>query len=772
MNEPALRWIEPRAVQVPPEIRELANGPWFLAEALVRRGLTDPARLRGFLDYNEYSPAPALELPDLTLAADRLEEALRRKQRIGIWGDFDVDGQTATAVLVHTLQTLGGQVSYYIPVRARDSHGMALPALRSFIDRGLDLIVTCDTGVTAHEAVIYARSRQVDLLITDHHTLSADLPDAMAVVNPQRLREPSALASLCGVGVAYKLAEELFQRAGRTAEAQALLDLVALGTVADLAQLTGDNRYLVQRGLDLLRGAPRPAFQAMLELAEISNIQLTEEQISFTLAPRLNALGRLDDANPAVPFLLSPTLAAARPMATRLEALNARRRLLCDQVFQAAQAQLARDRALLERPVLLLSHATWPAGVLGIVASRLVELYHRPVILLSTPPGELARGSARSIEGIHITQAIAGSAHLLAGYGGHPMAAGLSLDPTKLAEFHRAVDQAVAAQPAGERPVTDLVIDSYLPLENITLDLVAALERLAPFGPGNPPLVLASRGLSLKGQAAVGKTGDHLQLLVEDSANMTRKVMWWQGAGLPLPEGRFDLAYTVRANNYRGQPSIQVEWIGFRPIEENLPLRPVRIPLALEDLRGEIDPVTTLSPLRALADACVYAEGEHNLAGETFDRYHTAPATHLLLWTVPPGRAELRSLLERVAPKKIHWFGVPTSSDQPLPFLTRLSGLVRFALKNRQGQVTIPELAAATAQRDRTVRAGLAWLAARGHLTFQSEDNISLLLGPGGAVSLEQAAQLEKDLAYLLQETAAFRVYCQKANLLSLLAEA
>jgi len=771
LNETALRWVEPTPVQVPPEIRDLAGGPGFLAEALIRRGLTDPAQLNAFLDYRAYSPTSPLELPDLGLAADRLEVALRRNQRIGVWGDFDVDGQTATTILVHALQSLGGQVRYYIPVRARDSHGMALPALQTFIAQGLDLIVTCDTGATAHEAAAYARTRQVDLLITDHHTLSAELPTALALVNPQRLNAPSALSALCGAGVAYKLVEELYRRAGRASEADALLDLVALGTVADLARLTGDNRSLVQRGLDLLRGAPRPAFQAMLELAEVSIAQFSEEQISFTLAPRLNALGRLEDANPAVPFFLSPTLAAARPMASHLEALNARRKLLCDQVFQAAQAQLARDSALLQRSVLLLSHASWPAGVLGIVASRMVEIYHRPVILLTTPPGELARGSARSIEGIHITQAIAAAGPLLAGFGGHPMAAGVSLEPANLAKFHRAVDQAVAAQSHGERPVRNLIIDSYLPLENITLDLVKAMDRLAPFGPGNPPLVLASRSLSLLGQSAVGKTGDHLQMLVEDAGNTTRKVIWWQGAGLPQPEGRFDLAYTVRANNYRGQPGIQVEWIAFRPLAENLPLRPARVLVALQDLRGVIDPAAALVPLRGQADAWVFAEGEHNLPGTTFDRYHAQPAAHLLLWSVPPGRSELRSLLERAAPKKVSWFGVPSSSDQPLPFLTRLSGLVRFVIKSRQGQVTIPELAAATAQRDRTVRTGLAWLAARGHLTLQSEDTIAFIILTGSSAAPEQAARLEKDLAYQLQETAAFRTYCHTADLRSLLAE-
>jgi single-stranded-DNA-specific exonuclease len=770
LSESGLHWIEPAAVVVPPEIRELAGGPWFLAEALVRRGLADPVQLRGFLDPHHYTPTPPSDLTDLSLAADRLEHAIRHNQHIGVWGDFDVDGQTSTALLVQALRGLGAKVSYYIPVRARESHGVALPALQTFLQQGVELILTCDTGVTAHEAAIYARAQGVDLIITDHHTLPDELPIALAVVNPQRFTQPSPLSGLCGVGCAYKLAEELYRRANRAAEAGDLLDFVALGTVADLAQLSGDNRYLVQRGLERLRSAPRPAIAAMLELAEVAHALLSEEQISFTLAPRLNALGRLEDANPVVPFLLATSLAAARPMATRLEGLNARRKLLCDQVFQAAQAQLVRDHSLLARPVLLLAHPNWPSGVLGIVASRLVDLYHKPVILMTTPPGELARGSARSVEGINITQAIASAAPLLSNYGGHPMAAGLGLDPAKIPEFQRTLERSVTQQ-SGAQPILDsLAIDSFLPLENLTLDLVEALDRLAPFGPGNPGLILATRSLSLQSHSAIGKSGEHLQLIVEDAGGVSRKVMWWQGAGSPLPEGRFDLAYTVRANNYRGQRAIQVEWVGFRALQESLGVAQPKTPRSIQDLRDQLDPLAALGPWLARPEAAIFAEGELDpvLRGRAVDRYHVEAAATLVLWSLPPGRTELQALLDSADPRQVVWLGVNTAADQLTPFLTRLSGLVRYALKNRAGQITLPELVAATGQRERTLRKGLAWLTARGHITCQLDDTLVITLTPGAPPDPAALPALERDLNYLLQETAAFRAYCQKADLQTL----
>ena len=415
---------------------------------------TTRSACRPFWIPNLTIPPTRAELPDLPAAADRLEHAIRSGEQIGVWGDFDVDGQTSTALLVQTLTSLGAKVSYYIPVRARESHGVALAPLRTFLASGVQLVLTCDTGITAHDAVALARTRQVDFIITDHHTLPDDLPHALAVVNPQRLPAGNPLATLCGVGCAYQLAKELLAGQGVRKEAVGLLDLVALGTIADLALLTGDNRYLVQRGLDRLRTNPRPAVQAMLELAEVAYAQFSEEQVSFTLAPRLNALGRLDDANPGGALFTIPHHRRGPPDGGPPRSAQCPPQTVVRPGLPGGPVpNSAATAPSLEHPVLLLSHPAWPAGVLGIVASRLAELYRRPVVLAATPPGELARASARSVEGIHITQAISAASAALASYGGHPMAAGLSLDPARIPEFQRALDQAVAQQaaPAGSR---------------------------------------------------------------------------------------------------------------------------------------------------------------------------------------------------------------------------------------------------------------------------------------------------------------------------------
>ena len=475
-----LTWIEPQENFLSAALQSAVGGHPLIAKTLVRRGIRDVETARAFLDPGYYQPSSPDELPGLTRAADRLERAIHSQEAICVWGDFDVDGQTSTTLLVSTLRDLGARLSYHIPVRASESHGVNLNMLSRILDEGTQLVLTCDTGIAANEAVAYARQRGVDMIVSDHHDLPEVLPQAYAVINPKLLPAGHPLGTLPGVGVAYKLAQELYRRAGKAEACEQHLDLVALGIVADVAIQRDDTRYLLQRGLDVFRQNRRLGLQALLELAELSPTWLSEEHIGFVIGPRLNALGRLSDANPVVEFLTTDNIGRARLLALELQGLNARRKLLTDQVFQGALAQLEREPGLLSYEALVLANPVWPAGVIGIVASRLVERFNKPVILLSAPPGEMARGSARSIEGVNISAAIATQAEMLAGFGGHPMAAGLSIASERIPEFRRALARSVRAQLGDVQPEATLQIDGYLSLVELSLDLVADLERLAP----------------------------------------------------------------------------------------------------------------------------------------------------------------------------------------------------------------------------------------------------------------------------------------------------
>jgi len=798
-------WLEPAPVEVPDDLAAAVGGHPLVAATLVRRGITTPAVARAFLNPADGTRAPARALPGLSAAADRLEAALRAHTPICVWGDFDVDGQTATALLVSVLADLGGAVLYRIPLRS-EGHGIGPDGAAQAIAAGARLILTCDTGISAHEAVAYARSQGVDCIITDHHDPPAVLPAAQAVVNPKLSgvanASPAAAGDLVspvglpGVGVAYKLAEELYARAGRAQAAAGQLDLVALGIVADLAEVRGETRALLQLGLAALRQTPRLGLQALMETAGLDPARLAEEHIGYVIAPRLNALGRLADANVAVEFLTlgvlsglsyaeggvgrwtpaagnrpssEQLLARARILAADLEALNGRRKLLCDQVYAAAEAQIRRDPDLLEPAALVLAGPGWHPGVIGIVASRLVERYGKPTVLLSLPPaGDAgpARGSARSVPGINITAAIAAHAHLLLGFGGHPMAAGLSLAVERIAEFRRALARTVEQMAGRAGATAGLAIDGYLPLGDLTLDLVADLERLAPFGPGNPPLTLVSRDLQVRGARPVGRDQAHLLVFVEDEWGAEYEVIWWDGAGEALPEGRFDLAYTVRANDYRGSRGLQVAWVAARPAgPSEVALRPA---IAVVDCRSAADPQAALRALLAAGQAMVWSEGGEEAGAPGLPRHRLAPAARLIIWTAPPGPAELRQALRRVKPQTVYLFAADPGLDQPAAFMRRLAGLVKYALKQGDGRARISELAAALAAREGTVRLGLRWLVEAGQVrcdapaageeaTAGGDDEI--VLAPGDGVRRPAAEPVAARLADLLAETAAYRAY-------------
>lgn len=751
-----LTWLEPSSLSMAPALGRAVGGHPLVAQILAQRGIDDPDRARAFLDPARYLPAPPFELPGIDRAVERIQQAIAAGERIAVWGDFDVDGQTATTLLVQTLHQLGGDVIFHIPVRAEEGHGVNLPWLQRLIDQGARLVVTCDTGIDAHEGVDYARGRGVELVITDHHDLPPSLPAASAVVNPKLLPVGHPLATLPGVGVAYKLAEALLPDASQH------LDLVALGIVADVAVQTGDARYLLQLGLAQLRTTQRLGLQALIQRAEISPVWLNEEHIGFGLAPRLNALGRLGDANLAVEFLTTRDSQRAQVLAAMLEGLNAQRKRLTDQIFQGALAQIERDPSVLDYAALVLAHPAWQAGVIGIVASRLAEHFHRPTILLAAPPGQLARGSARSVEGCDISAAIAAHGDLLASFGGHPMAAGLSIDSERISEFRRKLARSVAAQLGQTTAEPTLIIDGRLPLAELSLDLAAELERLAPFGPGNPPLNLVSSGHIVTADATIGRDRDHRRLTIEDQTGARQEVIWWQGAGWPLPEGRFDLVYSARPSTWRGQRRVQIQWIAARPwADAPLAIQPARP--AIVDHRRAPQPLALLAQLRGPGvPVWCEAEARRTLTGQ--DRSELAPADTLIIWTIPPGHAELQTALNQVKPKQLILFADDPGLDQSDAFLLRLAGLAKTALRLEDGVVSVRRLAAATAQRISVVRPGLSWLADQGHVRIVAEEGDTVRLAPGNGSPSPDLSVVHRQLGALLAETAAFRRYFSQAD--------
>lgn len=745
-------WIDPAPIEISPDLRAAVGGHPLVAAALARRGIALPALARRFLDPASYTPASPGDLPDMARAVERLHQAIRRREHILVWGDFDVDGQTSTALLVSALHALGGVVSHYIPQRLTEGHGIALPRLKTLLDGGVAVLLTCDTGIAAHAAVDHARSRGVAVVITDHHSLPDALPAADAVVNPMRLPPGHPLRELPGVGTAYKLVEALYD--GRSTDH--LLDLVAVGIVADVMVQVDDTRYLLQRGLDVLRQAERPAIRALLERAEIDPAYLTETDIGFALAPRLNALGRLADANPAVELLTTSDPAVLTERINELEGLNQKRRFLTRQVYAAAQEQIQRDPSLLKYAALVIAGAGWHTGVVGIVASRLADEYGCPVVVLSDNDGVVS-GSARSVAGCNIVDAIRSQAHLLTGYGGHAMAAGLSLPTDKLFEFRRGLSQVVRDALGTSAVAPQLALDGYVDLAEIDLDFAEDIARLAPFGNGNPPLALATRTLRVKSRRTLGSRGDHVELRVVDEAGNEQRVLWWFGEIEDVPEGRFDLAYTVRANVYNDRREALIEWLDARPSDDQAVSVAGEPGYAVVDLRGHPDPRGALAEImRDHADVLVWREAFKDIDGA--DRLHLRPAQTLVIWSAPPSPLIWRSVLETVQPATLVLFGSAALFDQPEALLQQVAGLLKYAARHKGGEVNLSDIAALTGQTEQTIRACFAWCAAHTalRLTPLVDDVYQVVMAEDTAS--ERSGDATR-LARLLAETRAYRRY-------------
>jgi len=547
-----------------------------VARVLCARGYTTPEAVEAFLSAPRGDEADPFQLCDMDAAAERVVAALERNEAIAVYGDYDVDGQTATALVVAFLRRFGARVGYYVPRRLEEGYGLHEPALRQLRERGADLVITVDCGATALGAAEEAAALGLDLVITDHHRMGGgELPLAAALVNPHRPGCPYPYKHLAGVGVAYRLAQAVWKRAGEPPEADPddFLDLVALGTVADVMPLTGENRSLVSLGLERMNARLRPGLAAMAEAAGLEGT-IDAHHLAFILAPRLNAAGRLDDPSAGVKLLLTAAEAEARELAARLERLNRLRRSLEDFIVEQARTQVEEALAR-EAPALVVAGEGWHPGVLGLVASRLVEGYYRPTLALGIE-GDRARGSGRAVDGFDLYAALGGCADLLDTYGGHELAAGFSLQARRLPELRERFAEAAYRQLAEPLAAGELLpvvrVDAEVDLGALDEPLLEQLDALGPFGPGNPTPVLGARRLRVADVRAVGAGGAHLQVTLEDpQGGGVRRGIGFRLGELAEHVRRGDwvqAAFGLQLDTWQGRREVRLRLKALEPVVE------------------------------------------------------------------------------------------------------------------------------------------------------------------------------------------------------------
>jgi len=535
---------------------------------LALRGVVALEQAQAFLHARLKDIPDPLLLPDMPKAVERLLRAIDAGESISIHGDYDVDGISATALLYTALEHFGARVTYNIPLRLRDGYGLNAAALERDAAAGASLVISVDCGISALTEARLARNLGIDLIITDHHQPGTQLPPAYACINPWLPASAYPYAPLCGAGVAFMLVVGLCSALRRqqklttsTFDIRMLLDLVTLATIADIVPLTGVNRILVRAGLPLLEGDYRPGITRLREVAGVKEV--TAGVVGFRLAPRLNAAGRLEDAAAGVELLLSSDLHHAQAIAAELERCNTERREIEATTLRHAQQRVSAELCN-SRRIIVLADSSWHAGVIGIVASRLVELFHRPVILIAIDAETgIGKGSGRSIRGFNLHLALKHSDMWLQGYGGHEMAAGLSIDPTQIDAFAHALEDYAQEHLAPEFLQPRLCFDLPLALDEITPQLHEEIQLLAPFGMGNPEPVFMSTAVNVQQASVVG--GGHLRFRVQSGGCSLPCIGFGLAHKLDILQGQIDILYQVDTNIWQGRTALQLKVKDVRP---------------------------------------------------------------------------------------------------------------------------------------------------------------------------------------------------------------
>jgi single-stranded-DNA-specific exonuclease len=547
---------------VPDEYLNASALPTVIAQLLYNRGvkLED---IEPFLSADRRLEGNPFLLPDISQAVNRVYKAVLSREKIAVYGDFDVDGVTAIVILVEGLSRLGAEVIPYIPDRIKEGHGLKISALEKLQAQGVNLVITADCGITDLTEVKQAQDMGMDMIITDHHIPLKSLPRALAVVDPKRKDSGYPFTDLAGAGVVFKLLQALFHKDSREKWLTKLLDLVVLATVTDLVSLVGENRYLVKEGLRELNNSSRVGIQEMVKLAGLKPGELDAEDISWVLGPRLNAAGRMNNASTSYQLLTTQSPEEARLLAMELEERNTERQKLTNEVLSRAREKLA---AKLHLPVLIDGDESYSIGVIGLVAGKLVDEFYKPAIIINLGP-ELCQGSCRSIAEFDIVSALAECQDLLTAFGGHRLAAGFTIACQNLAQLEERITKLATDQLGHLELRPELVIDAELPLSAFGGDTFNLMQKLSPFGYGNPQPTLLSRQVEVIECRNFGNQGEWLRLKLKQG-NVT-----WQAVDFKSQKKReeisshIDIVYNLEKSRWDGEEVLSLNLRDFAPTQ-------------------------------------------------------------------------------------------------------------------------------------------------------------------------------------------------------------
>lgn len=566
------KYPTPEEEQAAKELGEKLNMSPILTLLLIRRGITTESAAKRFFRPQLADLINPFLMKDMDIAVDRLNDAMGRKERILVYGDYDVDGCTAVALVYKFLLQFYSNIEYYIPDRYDEGYGVSKKGIDYAKEQGVKLIIILDCGIKAIDEIAYAKEQGIDFIICDHHVPDEKLPDAVAILNPKREDDPYPFKDLCGCGVGFKFMQAFAKNNGiHFSRLIPLLDLCAVSIAADIVPVVDENRILAFHGLKQLNQNPSIGLKAIIDICGLNNRELSMSDIIFKIGPRINASGRMENGRESVDLLVEKDLGMALRMAKHINEYNEQRKDIDKQMTEEANQIVARLENQKHQSSIVLYDENWKKGVIGIVASRLTEIYFRPTVVL-TRDGDYATGSARSVTGFDIYSAIKSCRHLLVNFGGHTYATGLTLKWDRIKEFRMAFQQYVDDHILPEQTEANLKIDSVIDFKDITKRLHNDLKKFSPFGPGNPkPLFCTLNVYDYGTSKVVGREQEHIKLELVDSksSNVVKGIAFGQSASARYIKSKrsFDIAYTLEDNVFKHN-AIQLQIEDIRPAED------------------------------------------------------------------------------------------------------------------------------------------------------------------------------------------------------------
>ncbi len=708
------------------EIKNI-TGSGIIASLLINRGITSCEEARMFLNPDNMELSSPYIFEDMQKAVDRINNAVQNRERIVVYGDFDADGVTSSSLLYKTLKYLGANVDYYIPDRIDEGHGLSRAGICKLISQEkAKLIITTDCGISNLAEIKLAESLGANVIITDHHEPPEEIPQAYAIINPKMLdKDPTGLKYLAGVGVAYKLAQAVLESGGKRDFTEELLPLVAIGTIGDVVPLLGENRSLVHKGLELITRKKPPAMAKLLEVAGYKpDKKLNSGIVAFSIVPRINAVGRLSGANPAVELLITDDEEKLDYLVKELDRNNKERQQICEETFKKAEDKIYTEIDLDKHKALILADTEWHPGIVGIVASKLVEKYYRPVFMLSIDEtARECRCSARSISSLNLYETLTKFSDHFIQFGGHSLAAGFvsNLDTTNSENLRNLISGHINNKLEFEDLNPELKLDMDIEAADLTMDFVRELDRMAPFGESNPYPVFAIPKLTLRSVSAMGQKKNHLKIMLSDGRNSVIEAVWWNKKELDIDiSEEVDVAFVPSINNYMDKQRVQLVIKDIRLSRErntekievkkcSLPVEELEIePIEYINIETGIDWVDHrqetgfkrdfLEYLGSFGDkVSVFAESPRAkeimenvplLKPFVVDRMSIKPTKCLVLLDFPADDMAFVNILRQADPQEAHLFGLVTSYE-PVDLIKKVSGMLKYAHGTKDGVLNV-----------------------------------------------------------------------------------